>query len=65
MGVAGAGPREVEEPGLGRLEVWDLDPSEELLRRLLTDLFEHHWRELIFGPLIQGSAWEKIGRAHV
>jgi hypothetical protein len=58
VGVTAAGPREVEEPGLGRLEVWDLDPSEELLRRLLTDLFEHHWRELTFGPLIQGSAWE-------
>ena len=53
-----AAPREVDEIGLGRLEVWDLEPSEEILRRLLTDLFEHRWRELTFGPLIQGSAWE-------
>ncbi len=51
-------PREVDEAGVGRLEIWDLEPTEAILRPLLTDLFEHHWRELTFGPLIQGSAWE-------
>lgn len=51
-------PRVEDEPGLGRLEVWDIQPAEDLLRRLLTELFEQHWRELTFGPLIQGSAWE-------
>jgi hypothetical protein len=50
--------REVEEPGLGRLETWEVEPAEAGLRALLTDLFQHHWRELTFGPLIQGSAWE-------
>jgi hypothetical protein len=51
-------PRVEDEPGLGRLEVWDVPPAEEPLRRLLSDLFEQHWRDLTFGPLIQGSAWE-------
>jgi hypothetical protein len=51
-------PRQVDEPGLGRLEVWELEPTEERLRPLLTELFERHWAALTFGPLIQGSAWE-------
>lgn len=51
-------PRTVEEPGLGTLEVWDLEPRAEVLERLLTALFREHWREVTFGPLIQGAAWE-------
>ena len=46
------------EPGVGRLEIWPLDPSEAILRDLLTQLFQHHWHEITFGPLIQGAAWE-------
>ncbi len=52
------GFRIVEEEGVGRLEVWDLDASQEALQRLLADLFENHWRKITFGPLIQGAAWE-------
>jgi hypothetical protein len=47
-----------DEPGVGRLHVWSLEPSAALLERLLRDLFENHWRAITFGPLIQGSAWE-------
>jgi hypothetical protein len=46
------------EPGTGTLEAWRLDTSEELLRRLLCDLFENHWERIVFGPLTQGAAWE-------
>lgn len=52
------GFRIVEEEGVGRLEVWDLDASQEALQRLLADLFGNHWRKITFGPLIQGAAWE-------
>ena len=47
-----------DEPGVGRVQVWPLEPSAALLERLLRDLFENHWRTITFGPLIQGSAWE-------
>jgi hypothetical protein len=54
--------RTVEAPGEGQLEVWDLDASAASLEALLTDLFRNHWRSIIFGPIIQGAAWE-IGAA--
>jgi hypothetical protein len=50
--------RVIEEPGLGTLEVWDLEPRAEVLEPLLTELFRGHWPEITFGPLIQGAAWE-------
>jgi hypothetical protein len=50
--------RLLDEPGVGRLEVWDLPPDESVLRGLLTELFTEQWAALTFGPLIQGSAWE-------
>ena len=53
-----APPVTQDEPGVGRLHVWPLEPSAGLLERLLRDLFENHWRAITFGPLIQGSAWE-------
>jgi hypothetical protein len=53
-----AGPETVDEPGLGTLEVWRLPPSEDVLRRLLTMLFERYWDRITFGPLIQGAAYE-------
>ena len=46
------------EPGLGTIEVFPLDVGEETLRRLLTDIFENHWREIQFGVMIQGSVFE-------
>jgi hypothetical protein len=51
-------PRLVDEPGTGTLEVWELEPREDVLERLLTELFRDHWRQITFGPLIQGAAWE-------
>jgi hypothetical protein len=56
--MPGPAPRVTDEPGLGALEVWDLDTSEAFLESLLTDLFTNHWRSIVFGPMIQGAAWE-------
>ena len=46
------------EPGIGLVEKFRLEVSEERLLRLLTDLFEHHWDEVVFGSLIQGAVFE-------
>lgn len=40
------------------IEVFSLPTDEASLFELLSDLFEHHWREITFGPFIQGAAWE-------
>lgn len=51
-------PRRVEEPGMGALDVWPIEPEEETLLALLRFLFEEHWRAIRFGPLIEGAAYE-------
>ena len=48
----------VDEPGMGTLEVFPLDTSEEFLHGLLADVFRNHWREIVFGTLIQGAVFE-------
>jgi hypothetical protein len=40
------------------LDVFPLSTDAANLEGLLRDLFENHWREITFGPLIQGAAWE-------
>lgn len=40
------------------LDVFDLPTDEQSLVTLLRDLFENHWAAIVFGPLIQGAAWE-------
>lgn len=53
-----AAQRIVREPGMGRLELFTLDTGEATLRALLTDLFQHHWQEIMFGTLVQGAVFE-------
>ena len=40
------------------LDVFSLPTDSASLEALLRDLFEDHWREITFGPIIQGAAWE-------
>jgi nitrile hydratase accessory protein len=58
--LAGAGEI-VEEPGMGRLEVFALPTDEPTLLAIITDLFENWWSQIRFGPIIQGAVFE--GRA--
>jgi hypothetical protein len=39
-------------------EIFPLPSDEASLEELLHDLFEKHWHQITFGPLIQGAAWE-------
>jgi len=48
----------VVEPGWGTLELFPLETSEAALLDLLRHVFEDYWRQIRFGPLIQGAAWE-------
>src|ERR671919_909419 len=40
------------------VEVFPLPNDEAMLERLLRELFESHWDKIVFGPIIQGAAWE-------
>ena len=40
------------------VETFALPTDEASLEAILRELFCEHWREITFGPLIQGAAWE-------
>ena len=40
------------------LDIFPLPTDEGSLEELLRNVFEKHWSEITFGPLIQGAAWE-------
>jgi hypothetical protein len=51
-------PRRVVDPDGTPVDVFALPTDSASLEALLRDLFENHWREITFGPIIQGAAWE-------
>ena len=51
-------PRRVVDEDGATVEVFALPTDPESLEELLRDLFQNHWNEITFGPLIQGAAWE-------
>jgi hypothetical protein len=57
MDVAIGSERVVDEDG-ATVEVFPLPTDETSLEALLRELFEEHWQEITFGPIIQGAAWE-------
>ena len=42
----------------GAIESWDVPVAGDRVERLVTEVFEHHWRDVTVGPLIEGAAWE-------
>lgn len=41
-----------------RAEVFSLPVGEDFLRGLLEDVFCNHWHEVVYGPVIEGAAFE-------
>ncbi|MBI3127342.1 MAG: hypothetical protein HYZ11_07035 [Candidatus Tectomicrobia bacterium] len=50
--------REERQPDGGLAAVWEFTPEREPLEALLRDLFENHYRDIVFGPCIQGAVFE-------
>ena len=48
----------VTSPSGDRDETFPLPTDEAFLEELLTYIFEAYWREIVFGPMIQGGAFE-------
>ena len=55
--------RRVTEVDGSMMEVFALPTDAAVLEALLRDLFENHWRDITFGPIIQGAAWEMQAQA--
>jgi hypothetical protein len=51
-------PQRVTDEDGHAVDVFPLPTDEGTLERLLRDLFESHWDKIVFGPIIQGGAWE-------
>ncbi|WP_034993449.1 DUF7676 family protein [Beijerinckia mobilis] len=49
--------RRVSSDGV-EMDIFPLPTDCASLDTLLRDLFTHHWQEIIFGPIIQGAAFE-------
>lgn len=47
-----------EGPYGGRTEIFAIPATEAFLQPLLEDLFRNHWDKIVFGPIIQGGAYE-------
>jgi hypothetical protein len=60
--VATVGPKALPvraiDPDGTPVDLFPLPTDAASLEALLRDLFENHWREITFGPIIQGAAWE-------
>jgi hypothetical protein len=51
-------PQRVIDPDGASVEIFPLPADERSLEALLRELFEAHWREITFGPIIEGAAFE-------
>jgi hypothetical protein len=51
-------PQRILDADGAALDIFPLKVDERSLEELFRDLFENHWREITFGPLIQGAAFE-------
>ncbi|MGH7035041.1 MAG: DUF7676 family protein [Stellaceae bacterium] len=51
-------PQRVLDEDGAAVEIFSLPVDPTSLEELLRDLFQNHWHEIAFGPIIQGAAWE-------
>ncbi|HTU91939.1 MAG TPA: hypothetical protein VMF69_17790 [Gemmataceae bacterium] len=56
-------PTRVTEADGSVMEVFVLPTDAAGLEAILRDLFDNHWQEITFGPIIQGAAWEMQAQA--
>jgi hypothetical protein len=61
--TAGQRPNRFTEADGSILDVFALPADPASLEAILRDLFENHWQEITFGPIIQGAAWEMQAQA--
>jgi len=53
-----ARPNAVSNLDGSKTHYFDFDPTEENALSIIKTLFEKHWKEIVFGPALQGSIFE-------
>jgi hypothetical protein len=48
------------EGGKRAVQIWTLPTEEAFLEGFLTYIFETYWQQIVFGPLIEGAAYEFV-----
>lgn len=48
----------IDKRGGNRQEIYTLPVETDYLEELLRYIFENHWRSIVFGPIIEGGAFE-------
>ena len=56
--TAAVQPKRIVDPDGAEVDVFALPTDESNLLALLRDIFERHWLDVTFGPIVQGAAWE-------
>lgn len=51
-------PYRVTDPDGAIVEALRLPPDEAVLHDLLAFLFQEHWNDIVFGPIVEGAAYE-------
>lgn len=51
-------PQRLTDPDGQAAEAFPLPTDPASLETLLRELFERHWEAIVFGPIIEGAAWE-------
>lgn len=51
-------PPIIDEPGMGRVQIWPLPTDEDTLWMLFQDVFGRYWQDIVFGTLVPGAVWE-------
>jgi nitrile hydratase accessory protein len=51
-------PDRYADPGMGAIESFPIATDEDTLLEIITELFTQWWRDISFGPLIQGAVFE-------
>jgi hypothetical protein len=50
--------RRIVDPDGHEVDVFPLPTEADALAAILRELFERHWDKIVFGPMIEGAAWE-------
>src|SRR5215469_3964541 len=58
MGAACEPQTQRLEGGQGVQQIWALATEQSFLQEFLTYVFDRYWDQIVFGPLIQGAAYE-------
>jgi hypothetical protein len=54
--------RRMRDPDGHAVDVFPVPVGEASVAALLRDLFATHWQKIVFGPIIEGAAWESVRR---